>query len=289
MNSKTEKLNSLTHEWFSRQPLKPERQKKLDKKFRLEFNYNSNHLEGNTLTFGETQRLLLLDQTKGEHDFRNYEEMKAHDVALKKIIEVAADKEFILSEGFIRDLNKIILVRPFWKDAITYDGEKTRKEVKIGEYKEHPNSVIQKNGEVFEYASPFETPMLMQDLITWYREHQEKNELQPIELATLLHYKYIIIHPFDDGNGRIARLLVNYVMYKNNLPPIVIKSDDKKNYFRALQAADAGFIEDFLDYMQEQLIWSLEIGIKAAKGENIEDEENFEERILIHSRNNCKK
>jgi Fic family protein len=64
------------------QPLSIENQQKLDKKFRLEWNYNSNHIEGNTLTYGETELLLIFDLTKGNHEMREYEEMKGHDVAL---------------------------------------------------------------------------------------------------------------------------------------------------------------------------------------------------------------
>ena len=60
-------------------PVAPDHQRKLDKKFRLEFNYNSNHLEGNTLTYGETELLLIFDDTKGSHTMREYEEMKAHE------------------------------------------------------------------------------------------------------------------------------------------------------------------------------------------------------------------
>ena len=106
------------------QPLKPVDQQRLDKKFRLEFNYNSNHLEGNTLTYGETELLLIFDQTKGDHEMREYEEMKAHDVALRMIKEEANDLERPLTEQFIRLLNEYLLVRPFWKETETPDGTK---------------------------------------------------------------------------------------------------------------------------------------------------------------------
>ncbi len=274
-------LNQLIEEWFALQPLKTEYQAKLDQKFRLEFNYNSNHLEGNTLTYGETKLLLLFEDTKGNHNYREYQEMEAHDVALKMIEEEAADKERPLTENFIRKLNEIILVKPFWKDAVAPDGQKTRRLIDIGEYKKYPNSVILDNGEIFEYASPFETPILMKELVDWYRQEFEKNELSFIELASLLHYKFIRIHPFDDGNGRVARLLVNYVMFYNNLPPIIIKSSDKKNYLRALHRADAGFIEDFTGYMKEQLTWSLDVGLRAAKGENIEEPDDLDKKIHL--------
>ncbi len=274
-------LEKLIKEYKDLQPLNEDCKKKLDKKFRLEFNYNSNHLEGNTLTYGETELLLLFDQTKGNHELRELEEMKAHDVALMLIKEEAADREKPLTEKFIKDLNQTILVRPFWKDAITSEGQSTRRQIKIGEYKEFPNSVIQANGEIFEYASPQDTPILMAELLQWYNEEVTKGEFSAIELAALLHYRYIRIHPFDDGNGRVARLLVNYVLYYNDLPPVIIKTSDKREYLRALQQADTGDLQAFINYMIQQLAWSLDLSIKAAKGESIEEQDDWEKQLSL--------
>ena len=274
-------LERLIKEYRDLQPFSEDCKKQLDKKFRLEFNYNSNHLEGNTLTYGETELLLLFDQTKGNHELRELEEMKAHDAALMLIKEEAVEKSKPLTEKFIKDLNQIILVRPFWKDAITSEGQSTRRQIQVGVYKEHPNSVIQANGEMFEYASPQDTPIMMADLVQWYNDESGKKELAAIELAALLHYRYIRIHPFDDGNGRVARLLVNYVLYYNDLPPIIIKTADKKNYLRALQQADAGDLQAFINYMIQQLAWSLDLSIKAAKGENIEEQDDWEKQLNL--------
>ena len=141
-------VDKLTDELKALQPLKGEYQEKLDKKFRLEFSYNSNHLEGNTLTYGETELLLIFDETKGNHPLREYEEMKAHDVAYKLIEEWAKETERPLTEQHIKNLNEVILVRPYWKEASTADGQNTRREIKVGDYKEHPNSVRLANGEI---------------------------------------------------------------------------------------------------------------------------------------------
>ncbi|MCH5596711.1 Fic family protein [Niabella ginsengisoli] len=205
--------------------------------------------------------------------------MKAHDVAFQMVKELAVDNERPLTEQFIKHLNEVLLVRPFWKEAITNDGQSTRRLIKTGDYKEHPNSVRLPNGEMFEYASPLETPIQMRELVEWYEK--EKDSLHVVTLAAMLHYKFVRIHPFDDGNGRISRLLVNYVLLKNGFPPLVIKSEDKANYLRALHLADAGDYEAFISYIGEQLLWSLQISIKAAKNENIEEDEDWKKRLHL--------
>src|SRR5580692_5393338 len=89
-------------------PMSAENQERLEKKFRLEFNFNSNHLEGNTLTYTETELLLILGETasgKG-HQIREYQEMKGHDVAYALVKGWAADKDHRLTEADIKDLNR---------------------------------------------------------------------------------------------------------------------------------------------------------------------------------------
>jgi fido (protein-threonine AMPylation protein) len=195
--------------------------------------------------------------------------------------QFATNKEQPLTEHFIKNLNQILLVRPYWKDAITPDGGQTRRKITVGDYKKHPNSVRLSNGEIFNYASPAETPIKMGELIEWFRNEVEKKELHPIELAAILHYNFVCIHPFDDGNGRISRLLMNYVLLNNDYPPIIIKSDDKSNYLSALHDADTGNIQSFIDYISRQVIWSLEISLRAAKNESIEEEQDWKKKLAV--------
>ncbi|MDX2070489.1 MAG: Fic family protein [Haliscomenobacter sp.] len=281
MNNLLQQIDGLKKELEGLQPIEAEFQRKLDRKFRLEFNYNSNHLEGNTLTYGETELLLYFDQTKGDHTMREYEEMQAHDLALKLVKEWAEDLERPLSEADIKELNKIILVKPFWKDAITPDGQGTRRQIMVGEYKKYPNSVRLQNGEMFDYASPTDTPIKMGELIQWFRSACEKGEMHPVELAARLHHQFVLIHPFDDGNGRISRLLMNYVFWRFGFPPIVIKSSDKQNYLRALNRADVGEMEFFVEYIGKQVLWSLELSVKAAKGESVEEVDDVDKELEL--------
>lgn len=293
-----DKLQQLYNEWQALLPLKPEDENLLNRKFMLEFNYNSNHLEGNTLTYGQTKLLFMFGETSGSASLKDYEEMKAHNVGLEMLKQEALDKERPLTELFIRELNKTILVQNYWKDAKTPTGMQTRMEIRVGSYKSRPNSVITATGEEFQYASPEETPAFMTELVRWLNEEVEKAVLSPIELAALLHYRYIRIHPFEDGNGRIARLLVNYILYRNGYPMIVIHSEDKQNYLRILHQCDVEVgltpsdganasldkIRPFVDYLKNCTERALQIGIRAAKGESIEEEDDFEKELAVLQR-----
>ena len=229
------KIQQLYKEWQLLQPLNEKMERDINQQFMIDFNYNSNHLEGNTLTYGQTKLLLLFGDTIGNASIQDYEEMKAHNVGLELMKTEAKDRNRMLSEHFIRELNQTILVRDFYKTS--RDGD-YRYKINVGVYKTRPNSVITSTGEVFDYASPEETFSLMGDLVEWYRNEEQSGKLKVEELAALFHYRYIRIHPFEDGNGRIARLLVNYIFLRHNYPMLVIRTDDRQKYLNVLHQCD---------------------------------------------------
>ncbi len=257
--------------------------KMLWQKLRLEWNYNSNHIEGNTLTYGETMLLLIKGQTIQEHNIREFDEMRAHDLVIEKVRQAALEHKHPLTESDIRTWNEIILVKPFWKDSITADGIPTKKRIVPGKYKELPNHVLLHTGEVFYFAEPQEVAPKMAALLEWYKNHSK--ELHPLEIASLLHYRFVRIHPFDDGNGRIARLLMNFVLMRKGYPPVIIRSAEKNDYLNALSKADAGDMDTFIDFVGKQLVWSLELTLKRAEGQPIVEEEDWlKELDLIKKR-----
>lgn len=274
-------IDSFKEDAEKLQPVKPELEKIFWDKFRLEFNYNSNHIEGNTLTYGHTQLLLLFDKIGGDYSLRELEEMKAHDVALKLVKEAALDKEQGLTEKFIKEINELILVRPFYNEAITPDGRPAKRLIQPGKYKQYPNSVRLQNGEMFNYASPEETPAYMGDLIEWYRKEEDSKELHPVQLAALFHYRFVRIHPFDDSNGRTARLMMNYILVRNGFVPLVIESEYKKYYLIALNEADTGNIKAFAEYISKLSLRWQELYLKALKGEKIEEARDIEKEIEL--------
>ena len=164
--------------------------------------------------------------------------MKASNVGLKMMLQEATEGQQPLTQNFIRTLHRTLLREDYTIYRTLPGGAQTSYTIHAGQYKTRPNSVITRYGDRFEYASPEETPALMTDLVDWYNAEEQKGELSPIELAILFHYRYIRIHPFEDGNGRIARLMVNYILSRHQYPMIVVRSRLKKDYLEALHQAD---------------------------------------------------
>ena len=277
-------IEELYKQWLSLQPLNNQNNERLWKKIRLEWNYNSNRIEGNTLTYGETELLLIRGRVEGDHPMRDYEEMKAHDLAVEKVRELARDKERDLTEADIRTLNLLVLKEPFWKEAETPDGQPTRKQIFPGQYKTQPNHVRTPTGEIFKFAIPEEVPGKMRELMEWFKESIESPPAPIASFLAQLHHRFIIIHPFDDGNGRIARLLLNYVLIRLGYPPFVIENRDRESYFPALQKADVGNMDALAAYLGKTLVSWLGIGIKAAKGESISAPEDVDREVDIFIR-----
>ena len=224
--------------WRAIQPISNRDWERLSRKFTVDFNFNSNHMEGNTLTYGQTELLLLFGKVIGEAEMKDLEEMKASNVGLMMMQEQASIKEKPLTQNFIRQLHKTLLREDYTVYRELPGGQQTSYVIHAGQYKTRPNSVITRYGDRFDYATPEETPALMADLVDWYNEEEAKGKLSPVELAALFHYRYIRIHPFEDGNGRIARLLVNYILSRHDYPMIVVRSRGKKEYLEALHQAD---------------------------------------------------
>lgn len=265
-------IDDLKRELDGCLPMRPEHERKLWEKLNLEWNYNSNHIEGNTLTYGETFLLLVHGRVTGEHSAREIDEMRAHNVAIGLVREWASDAARSLTESDVRDLNRVLLKEPFWKEAITADRQRTRIQVIPGQYKTEGNLVLQPDGTVFHYATPEEVAPRMGELMAWYGG---TDNAHPLVVAAMLHHRFIIIHPFGDGNGRTARLLVNYHLMRRGYMPLIVKSADKNAYLSALQKADAGDLAPLVRFLAVQEQWSLELAIKAARGEDLEERKDW--------------
>ncbi len=268
-----EPLQSLCQQWQRVSSMPAEHERQLWQRLRIEWNYNSNHIEGNTLTYGETLLLLLHGRTRGDHLMREYEEMRAHDVAIELVRTLARESQ-PLSEGDVRDLNRIVLKEGFWRVAQTADGEPTRKWIEPGHYKTAPNHVLTAAGEIFQFTAPEATPAAMAKFMDDFRAELAAPSMPLAYFLARTHHAFISIHPFDDGNGRVVRLLLNYLLLRADLLPIIIKSRDRSRYLSAIANADAGELTPLADYFEALMAWSLELGIAAAERlTNLESEE----------------
>jgi Fic family protein len=265
------KAMELKSELDNLRPIDKEQEAIIMQKFRLDWNYHSNHLEGNSLTYGETKALILFGITAQGKPLKDTLEITGHNEAINWVIDLVKG-ERTLTENFIRELHSLLL-QDSYKESKNADGEIVPRKISAGKYKTTTNHVETITGEIFYFASPEETPAKMHDLLNWYNEKTKKENVNPILVAAEFHYRFIRIHPFDDGNGRTARILMNFILMQFGFPPVIIKTEDKANYFATLQMADAGNIEVFINYIAKNLICSLEIMIAGAKGESIEEED----------------
>ncbi|HEY0051400.1 MAG TPA: Fic family protein [Pyrinomonadaceae bacterium] len=275
-----EKVERLKAELDSRRPLDAETEARIMQKFRLDWNYHSNNLEGNSLTYGETKALILFGITAQGKPLRDHFEITGHNEAINWILEIVKD-ERPLSETFIRELHTLLLKESSYKEALTPEGAPTRRKIEVGKYKTQPNHVVTVTGETFYFAKPEETPAKMQELVEWFRDEKEKSGVNPIILSALFHYRFIRIHPFDDGNGRVARILMNFILMQFGYPPAIIKTEDKENYYSVLRLADADELEPFIEYIAQNLTRSIEIMIKGAQGEDIEEPDDFDKELAF--------
>lgn len=246
-------------------PIDWKQEQRIMQKLRLDWNYHSNAIEGNTLTYGETRAFLWHGITAQGKPFRDYLDMKGHQAAIE-YLEALVRQQEPLTETHIHELHKILLIEPYDMDAITADGYITKRRIEIGCYKTAPNSVRTSTGEMRYYATPLETPALMADLVHWYQEALARQTLHPLLLAATFHYRFVDIHPFDDGNGRMARLLTNLILMQQGFMPVVIRTETKGTYLLALGQADAGNLEPFTVYMGEALIHAMELFLQGSQG-----------------------
>lgn len=260
----------------------------------LEFNYNSNHIEGNTLTYGQTELLLLFNKVSDPANMKDLEEMKAHNVCLRMIKEEAVSDR-PMTEYFIKNLHEILLREDYNVKREDENGNTCTYTIHAGKYKTRPNSVRTITNEIFEYASPEETSALMGDLVQWYNEAEKDGNLHPIQLASVFHYRYIRIHPFEDGNGRIARLMTNFILLRHHYPMVVVKTELKKQYLDSLNLCDvrigrvpsvgahatAEQLGPFIKYMESCLTDSLKLCLKAAHGEYLDDDDDIDKELTL--------
>jgi len=142
-----------------------------------------------------------------------------------------------LTEHFIRGLQAQFTAHQDYTEAVTESGDLIRVTLQKGEYKTHPNNPRRPDGDIHSYCPPEWTKEEMESLIRMYREAEAT--YTPEVKSAWLHHRFTQIHPFQDGNGRVARTLASLVFLRDGLFPLVVRESDRKEYIGALEAADA--------------------------------------------------
>lgn len=242
---------------------------RLNQRLRLDWNFHSNALEGNSLTYGETKALILHDRYIGNKEGRHYREMATHNDVLKTLEELVA-QDTPISEKLIKELHSQMLREPYYNRALTPDGLETQKKIVPGAYKTTPNSVLRSTGEMFYYVEPSAVSACMHELIKGLGGYQATG-VHPVAMAAWFHYEFIRIHPFDDGNGRLGRILMNLLLQRAGYPPAIVRVEDKGAYLNSLVLADA--TEDLTVLTQlvaNRVADTLALTLRAAKGEPLD-------------------
>jgi Fic family protein len=202
--------------------------------FMIKFTYNTQRIEGSTLTLKETANLLEKGITPSEKPIRDVKEAEAH----KKVFYNMLDYKKDLSLQICLFWNKLLL-------------ENTKQDI-AGKIRNHQVAISQSK---FTPPLPSELDFLLKEFFDWYNKNKKK--LHPVELAGLVHLKFVTIHPFSDGNGRISRIMMNFVLKKNNFPMLNIDYGKRTSYYNALERSqvkkqDSIFLQWFLKrYIKE--------------------------------------
>jgi len=215
MNYKFEDISKKKKIIDEHRPLDKKVLKEIREKLFLDLTYNSNAIEGNTLTLTETKVVLEDGITIGGKTVREHLEAINHKEAINYLeYIIKTDEE--LSERQIKQLHYLILKSIDTENA--------------GRYRNR-NVLIQ--GAEHRPPSHILVAEQMKELINWY--YDKGQDLHPIERACRLHSEFVKIHPFIDGNGRTARLLLNFELMKNGYPIVIIKNEDRLDYYNALE------------------------------------------------------
>jgi len=226
-------------------PLPKHTLRTLQEKLFLEWTYNSNAIEGNTLTLNET-KVVLEGITVGGKTLREHLEVINHQEAILYVEEIVKDEE-PLTEWQIKNIHRLVSKGIDDSNAGLYREE----QVFIPGARHVPPAAVL-------------IPEKMEDMINWYKI--EGSYLNAIERGAMLHAIFVGIHPFIDGNGRTARLLLNLELMKDGYPPVIIKAENRLAYYEALDKAHTRKdYKDFIDLVATEEKDSLDLYFKAVQ------------------------
>ena len=236
IKEKKKRLDSL-------RPLPESALLKLKEQFAIEMTYHSNAIEGNTLTLRETQLVIQEGLTIAGKSLREHLEAVNHKEAIDFLEDLVKEKKPI-TETLIRQIHFLVLTKINDREA--------------GKYR---SVQVRITGTSYLPPQAFEVPSLMGAFMKWLKRNWQKTN--PIELASLVHFKLVHIHPFIDGNGRTARLLTNLILMQKGYPPAIILKADRKKYYRVLDQAHRENFAPFVNFVARSVEGSLNLYLDA--------------------------
>lgn len=218
---------------------------RLKEKLIVDFTYNSNAIEGNSLTLKETAAVLASGITISGKPLKDHLEAINHKEALEFLEKVVSSKEKI-NLSTILNFHKIILTKI--------------NDLEAGRFR-HERVLIK--GAKHIPPNHLKVYSLMKDFENWLNK---KDNLHPVEKAALAHFKLVYIHPFIDGNGRTARLLANLILMQRGYPPTVLLAKERYLYMQLLEKADSGNLAPFVNYIGKNCESALDLWLWTVKG-----------------------
>ena len=207
--------------------------KQLKKDLNIKWTYNSTGIEGNSYTLNQTRILLAEGITIGGKRLVEHLEIIGHSEAIEYLEDII-ENNVELTEREIKNIHSLV----------TKDIEN----VNSGAYR---NNAVYISGSKHIPPQPYLVSEKMEELMLWY--NNESKNIHPIERAAILHGEFVSIHPFIDGNGRTARLLLNFELMKNNYPAIIIEIEEREKYFDALEVGNlSGNWDKFTEFVREK-------------------------------------
>jgi Fic family protein len=214
----------------------------------VEYIFNSNAIEGNTIKLRETQLILERGLTIQGKSLREHLEVRNHPRAIKYLEKT--------TRRAVRDQDILTLHQIVMKEIDDEAGRFRTTEVRIA-------------GADFMPPPAYEVSHLIENLVDWY--NRDPDELRPIELAAILHHRFVWVHPFHDGNGRVARLLMNLALIRSGYPVAVILNVDRSKYYDTLKKADNGNPTSFVNFVASAVERSLDLYLRALEPTGKED------------------
>lgn len=214
----------------------PSAKEKYVESFMVKFTYNTNRIEGGTLSLKETADLLQQHITPRNKPVEDVKEAEAHKKAFYEMLNYR--KELALAT--ILHWHKLLL-------------QDTKPDI-AGRVRRHQVAIARSK---VELPFPAELDTLLHEFFIWY--HKNKSKLNPAVLAALVHLKFVTIHPFSDGNGRISRLMTNFILNKHTYPMLNIEYANRNSYYTALERSQTKHKDYiFVQYMVKRYIKAYE-------------------------------